>query len=184
MALPLVLPVINKLIYAALIVTESAGQPSVRLFSGLVLFFVITVQVAAVKSRSTKWPHPVLQLESERESSDDGEAHFAFTNDNITREVPSMPSINAAAPVKNIRKPATPISLHLQYICAPFWSRRWVHKVKDVTPETEVHIHGSICGWSSGNIRVRERLWFELNVNSHIVSLWTFSVLNQITMFL
>lgn len=54
MALPLVLPVINKLIYSALIVTESAGQPSVRLFSGLVLFFVITVQVAAVKSRSTK----------------------------------------------------------------------------------------------------------------------------------
>lgn len=84
MALPLVLPVINKLIYSALIVTESAGQPSVRLFSGLVLFFVITVQVAAVKSRSTKWPHPVLQLESEREPSDDGEAHFAFTKRMIT----------------------------------------------------------------------------------------------------
>lgn len=54
MALPLVLYVINKLIYSALTVTRSTGQPSVRLFSGLVLFFVITVQVAALGSRSTK----------------------------------------------------------------------------------------------------------------------------------
>lgn len=48
------LSVINKLIYAALTVTRSTGQPSVRLFSGLVLFLVITLQVAALGSRSTK----------------------------------------------------------------------------------------------------------------------------------
>lgn len=101
MALPLVLYVINKLIYSALTVTRSTGQPSVRLFSGLVLFFVITVQVAALGSRSTKWPYPVLQLESEREPSDDGEAHFALTKQIIThhntpREVPSSPPTTAA----------------------------------------------------------------------------------------
>lgn len=64
---------------------RSAGQPCVRLFSRLVLFFVITVQVAAVRNRSTKWPHPVLQLESEREPGDDGEAHSAFTKWMITQ---------------------------------------------------------------------------------------------------
>ena len=56
--------------------TESTAQPGASLFSGLVLFFVITVQVAAVKGRSTQWPYPVLQLESEREPSDDSETHF------------------------------------------------------------------------------------------------------------
>lgn len=53
-ALPLVPPVINKLIYSALTVTRSTGQPGNRLFSGLVLFFVITVQVAALSSGSIK----------------------------------------------------------------------------------------------------------------------------------
>lgn len=53
MALPLVLSVINKLIYS-LTATRSTGQPSVRLFSGLVLFFVITIQVAALSGRSAQ----------------------------------------------------------------------------------------------------------------------------------
>lgn len=68
---------INQLIYSALAVTGSTGQPSNRLFSGLVLFFVITVQVAALSSGSIKRPQPVLQLEREREASDG--AHFAFS---------------------------------------------------------------------------------------------------------
>lgn len=49
MTLTLVLSVINHLVWSALIVTGSIGQRSVKLFSGLVLFLVITVQVAAVK---------------------------------------------------------------------------------------------------------------------------------------
>lgn len=69
MALPLVPSVINTLIYSALAVPGSAGQPGKRLFSGSVLFFVITVQVAALSSGSIKPPQPVLQLESEREAS-------------------------------------------------------------------------------------------------------------------
>lgn len=78
-ALPLVPSVINnKLIYSALAVTRSTGQPSKRLFSGLVLFFVITVQVAALSSGSIKRPQPVLQLESEREPSDGGWSPLCF----------------------------------------------------------------------------------------------------------
>ena len=40
--------------WRVLIVNGSTGLPGVRLFSGLVLFFVITIQVAAAGSRSTK----------------------------------------------------------------------------------------------------------------------------------
>lgn len=52
--LPLVPWLINKLIYSALAVTRSTGQRGESLFSGLVLFFVITVQVAALSSGSIK----------------------------------------------------------------------------------------------------------------------------------
>lgn len=78
-ALPLVPSVINTLIYSALPVTGSTGQPSKRLFSGSVLFFVITVQVAALSSGSIKPPQPVLQLESERDASGGGGANSAFS---------------------------------------------------------------------------------------------------------
>lgn len=69
MALPPVPSVINTLIYSALAAPGSTGQPGKRLFSGAVLFFVITVQVAALSGGSIKPPQPVLQLESERDAS-------------------------------------------------------------------------------------------------------------------
>lgn len=91
LALAPVPSVINKLIYSALAVSRSTGQPSKRLFSGLVLFFVITVQVAALSSGSIKRPQPVLQLESEREPSDGGGAHFAFSRQIIIRAALLLP---------------------------------------------------------------------------------------------
>lgn len=83
LALPRRPSVINKLVYSARAVTRSTGQPSKRLSSGLVLFFVITVQVAALSSGSMKRPQPVLQLESEREASAGAGARFAFSRQMI-----------------------------------------------------------------------------------------------------
>lgn len=94
--------------------TRSTGQPSRRLFSGSVLFFVITVQVAPVSSRSTKWPYP--QLEREREPSDDAEAHFAFTKWMITHpgrcQVPLL--LLLLPPMKNRTVPG-PATLKLHF---------------------------------------------------------------------
>lgn len=91
LALPLLPSGINKLIYSALAVTRSTGQPSKRLFSGLVLFFVITVQVAALSSGSIERPQPVLQLESEREPSDGGRA-LCFSRQIIIRAALPLPA--------------------------------------------------------------------------------------------
>lgn len=106
-ALPPLPSGINTLIYAALAVTGSTGQPGKRLFSGLLLFLVITVQVAALSSGSITRPQTVLQLESEREASDGGAVLSAEDHPRCAPPTWQLPTASSEKPrCRNTDRPA------------------------------------------------------------------------------
>lgn len=84
-----------------------------------------------------------------------------------------MPSVIATAPVKSMRKPApaAPISLH-------FYTTLELEDLQSTGCDSRVrcsHLQLHLC---LRLIKVSERGWFQLNVNSHAVSLSTFTALN------
>lgn len=101
------------------------GPAGARLFRGLVLFLVITVQVAALHRRSTEWPLPVLQLQCERGPGVGGWRDYncgsSHVNDNATRAVMTKSCYNELVRTAVLKKVA-----YCLYTCILYDARGYV----------------------------------------------------------